>query len=102
VRYRLQIPVIFSWENPLGSRFRGEGVTRDISEFGAYVVSATCPPLMSEVEVEIVFSAVPKGPKAWLSGKMQVVRREDESNGPGGRGFSLSGKAFAVCATAKE
>jgi len=95
-RYRVQMPVIFSWENPRGSRFRGEGVTRDISEVGAYVVSATCPPLMSEVEVEIVVFWAPTGPESCLRGKMQVLRREDESNGPGGCGFSLSGEAFAL------
>jgi hypothetical protein len=56
IRYRLQRPVIFFWEDARGIRCRGKGVTHDVSEVGAYVLSTTCPPLQVEVEIEILSS----------------------------------------------
>jgi hypothetical protein len=94
IRYRLDIPVVFRWQDGSGIRLNGEGVTRDVSEVGAYVFTARCPPLQTEVEIEIVVPPLHGAPKAWLKGIMQVLRVEA---GPGGEGgFSLAGKALII------
>jgi hypothetical protein len=94
IRYRLDTPVVFRWQDDSGTRLEGDGVTRDVSEMGAYVFTARCPPLHKEVEVEIVVPPLHGAPKAWLKGIMQVLRVEA---GPGdGFGFSLAGKALEI------
>jgi hypothetical protein len=101
VRYQLEIPAVFRWEDGSGMRFQGEGVTRDVSDVGAYVFTASCPPLQTEVEIEIVVpSKLPGTPKARLKGTMQVLRLEDDRRG--GCGFSLAGKAFSLRPAAKK
>jgi hypothetical protein len=94
IRYRLDAPVVFRWQDGSGKRLEGEGVTRDVSEVGAYVFSARCPPLHKEVEIEIVVPPLHGTPKAWLKGIMQVLRVEAAP--AGGFGFSLVGKALAI------
>jgi hypothetical protein len=94
IRYRLDTPVVFHWQVGSGMRLNGEGVTRDVSEVGAYVFTAKCPPVQAEVEVEIVVRSLHGAPKAWLKGIMQVLRVEAP---PGGQcGFSLAGKALII------
>jgi hypothetical protein len=94
IRYRLDTPVVFRWQDDSGTRLEGEGVTRDLSEVGAYVFTQKCPPPQTEVEIEIVVPTLHGAPKAWLKGIMQVLRVEA---GPGdGFGFSLAGKALVI------
>jgi len=94
VRYRLAVPAIFSWEHPSGIANRREGITRDISSSGAFVMSTVCPPAESRVEVEIIVSALPGEPRAWLKASMKVLRVEQGAEGD--CGFSLAGEAFIV------
>jgi PilZ domain len=96
VRYRLQIPVLFYWENAQGHRFQGEGITRDISEVGAYVLSAASPPLKSKVELEVMFPTHVGALKTSLRGNMQVLRLENQPD-RSGPGFALAGTALAFC-----
>ena len=72
---------------------KGEGVTRDVSEVGAYLFTARCPPVQTEIEIEIVVPPLHGAPKAWLKGIMQVLRVDA---GPRGCGFSLAGKALTI------
>jgi hypothetical protein len=92
MRYRLEVPAVFRWQDGSGVRFEGAGVTRDLSEVGAYVFAARCPPL--QAEIEIVVSPLPGTPKVWLKGMMRVVRVE--AGASGGCGFSLAGDALAI------
>jgi hypothetical protein len=43
IRYPLQTPVIYRWQDTSGFQRRARGWTRDISEAGAYVLSNRCP-----------------------------------------------------------
>ena len=99
VRYRLRVPAVFRWENE-GVSSQNEGLTRDISVKGAYLLSNGCPPLRCDVKVEIIVSALAGNPTAWLRGAMQVLRIEDQSGG--GHGFSLAGTPFALCSEQGE
>lgn len=67
--------MIFFWENACGIRCQGEGVARDVSRVGAYVLSATRPPLRSEVEM---FFSEDSRPEALLRGQMKVLRVDDQ------------------------
>jgi hypothetical protein len=96
VRYELRIAVAFFWENAEGDKFQAEGVTRDISEVGVYVLSGTCPPLKSKVRVEVTL-AQPGIVSGSLKGRMQVLRVERD--GPeefGGCGFALGGTPLSL------
>jgi len=95
VRYELHIPVVFFWENAEGSKFQAEGVTRDISDVGLYVLSEKCPPLKSKVRVEVMLAQAGVA-SASLKGSMQVLRVEDGPEGFGGCGFALAGKTLSL------
>jgi hypothetical protein len=70
----------------------GEGVTRNVSSRGAYIVSATCPPVNATVRMKISLPQPAGG--ALITGKMRVQRvehRRPEKKS----GFSALGKGFA-------
>jgi PilZ domain-containing protein len=94
VRYRLQLPAIFRWQERSGKSFQADGVTRDVSDVGAYIFGDKCPALETVVEVQIVVPPVGGSARAWLRGVMQVIRVEDDPRG--GFGFSLVGKTWAI------
>jgi len=95
VRYELQVPVAFFWENAEGSKFQAAGVTRDISDVGLYVFSEKCPPLKSKVRVEVMLAQSGIASSS-LKGSMHVLRVEDGPEGSGGCGFALAGKTLSL------
>jgi hypothetical protein len=86
--------VAFFWENAEGGKFQAEGVTRDISDVGVYVLSEKCPPLKSKVRVEVMLAQQGIA-GASLKGNMWVLRVED---GPefAGCGFALAGTTLSL------
>jgi hypothetical protein len=90
IRYRLEAPAIFTWENFQHKRLQGEGVTRDISLLGAFILSATCPPNLTTVRVEVALPSV-IGIEADIRiiGEAQVVRVEHCYGDLGENGFAL-------------
>lgn len=52
VRYRLQLPVIFHWND--GAEHTHGGFTSDVALDGALIMSSHCPPIGSEVRIEIL------------------------------------------------
>ncbi len=91
-RFTMHFPAMFSWMNERGERQVAHGITRDVAMTGAYVSAAECPPILSEVYVEI---RVPKlssrGSIFRLSAVGEVCRSEMSE--------AISG--FAVNATRK-
>ena len=59
VRYRLSASAVFSWAGAQHGRFRGEGLTRDISLRGVFVFTPTCPPVGARLELDIFLSSAP-------------------------------------------
>jgi hypothetical protein len=96
IRYRLQAPVVFSWESPRHDTFKGDGFTRDISTMGAYVVSVSSPPVGALINVEVI--CVPSSGENGLrlSAPGRVVRteydREKEQSG-----FAFVADGFVAC-----
>jgi hypothetical protein len=90
IRYRLEAPAIFSWENFQNKRLRGEGLTRDISILGAFIVTPTCPPNLTVIRVEVVLPSL-EGMQTGIRilGRAQVVRIVHRSGGKGENGFAV-------------
>jgi hypothetical protein len=77
VRYRLEAPATFTWENFQGRFLRGEGVTRDISLFGAFILTPIIPPNLSFVQIEMALPALAvHAPDIRIVGRARVVRIE--------------------------
>jgi hypothetical protein len=77
IRYRLDAPAIFSWESTQHKRMQGEGVTRDISPFGAFVFTPTCPPVKTTIQLEVLLPPL-TGARATtrIKGEARVLRVE--------------------------
>ncbi len=95
VRYLLEVPLIFRWLGPERSRLQGDGVTRDISARGAYVLSVTAPPVDAEVDVEVYLLGY-REPKSRIKARMKVSRVDDRAQGAARLGFSLVGDGFQL------
>jgi len=52
VRYKLQLPVIFHWND--GGECTGGGFTSDVALDGALINSSMCPPVGSDVLIEVL------------------------------------------------
>ena len=73
------------WTDENGNRQQAEGSSRDISERGAFVFAATCPPVGSSVELRIPLEGLPDTTGIDLAGS--VVRVEQAHNGKGSQWF---------------
>lgn len=91
-RYRVKVLAIFTWKKSGGASFRGEGMTRDISLGGAYVLSSTCPPVNTAVEMEFRLPSFSRALSASITGRMRALRVERDLTGKGKIGFSVAGK----------
>jgi hypothetical protein len=90
---------VFSWEGAHGSRLQGEGLTRDISLSGAFLLSPTCPPAKAAVRLDIFLPPLHNGaPRVRIQAEAQVVRVDSLFPENGGCGFavvSITGFNFA-------
>ena len=90
IRYRLDAPAVFSWEGLRQRRFQGEGITRDVSVQGAFILTATAPPPDCPIQVELLLPSV-TGMSAIMriTGRARVVRVEHPSLGARVQGFAV-------------
>src|SRR6202158_6462612 len=89
IRYRLHAPARFTWESAQHRPLQGEGITRDISAFGAFIVTPTCPPVDVPIQVEVVLpSLTGLKPVIRVSGAARVLRVGHSSKGEGENGFA--------------
>src|SRR6266705_1613625 len=96
IRYRLDAPALFSWESAQHKCLQGEGVTRDISVFGAFIVTLTCPPVDVPIQVTVVLpSLTGRRPVIRVSGAARVLRVDHSSRGQGENGFAVVSKDFS-------
>ena len=96
MRYRLDASALFSWESAQHTRLQGEGVTRDISVFGAFIVTPTCPPIDVPIQVEVVLpSLTGRKPVIRVSGAARVLRVDHRSKGEGENGFAIVSENFS-------
>ena len=88
VRYKLQLPVIFHWNDGAGSHTEG-GFTSDVALDGALILSSKCPPVGSSVRIEVLIPSLDQsGPELRIE-CIGVVTRVLEQFG--GRAFGVHG-----------
>jgi hypothetical protein len=87
--------VMFRWSGPDDGHYQGEGVTRDMSVAGAFVLTSTCPPPNSLVQVEVFLPLSGGGSKALMKADMTVLRVEHDIAG-NRSGFSAISKGFSL------
>ena len=88
--------VLFRWSGPDSGHYRGEGVTRDLSVAGAFVLTSTCPPPNAVVQVEVSLPLSEGGAKALMQANMLVLRVEHDAAGVKRSGFSAVSKGFSL------
>jgi hypothetical protein len=59
-RFRLLFPVVFHWKEE--KPYSGVGYSRNIGVGGAFIVSSYCPPLGSQIEIDVVVPAFDRWP----------------------------------------
>jgi hypothetical protein len=90
IRYRLDAPALFYWESAEHKRLQGEGITRDISVFSAFIASPTCPPAEALLQFEVVLpSLAGTMPVVRIKGEARVVRVDHPTEGKGENGFAV-------------
>ena len=80
IRYRLDAPAVFSWEGAGHKRFQGEGITRDVSIQGAFILTATMPPPDCPIQLDLLLPSL-TGMKSMMriTGRARVLRVEHPS-----------------------
>jgi hypothetical protein len=95
VRYLLKVPLVFRWQGSGNSHLQGDGVTRDISARGAYVLSVTAPPVGAVVHVEVYLLGF-REPKSRIEARMRISRVDHRPMDSARLGFSLAGDGFQL------
>jgi len=88
--------VMFRWNGPENEHYQGEGVTRDISVAGAFVLTATCPPPNAVIQMEVLLPLSDGGSTALMKADVMVLRVEHDIAGNKRSGFSAVGKGFSL------
>jgi hypothetical protein len=88
--------VMFRWNGPETGHYQGEGITRDMSVAGAFVLTATCPPPNALVEVEVFLPLSDGTAKALMKAEMMVLRVEHDLAGNKRSGFSAVSQGFSL------
>ncbi|MBI3668280.1 MAG: PilZ domain-containing protein [Acidobacteria bacterium] len=95
--------MLFSWEGAQRRRLQAEGVTRDISVKGAFILAPTCPPVEATVQVEIFLPSLQgSGQPARIKAESRVLRVEHAAGGNGQSGFAIFSEGFALCRSVTE
>jgi hypothetical protein len=102
IRYRMSAAVIFRWKGPDNERFQGEGVTRDMSVAGVFVLTATCPPANAEVQIEVLLPLSGGVSNARMKSEMAVLRVEHDIAENRRSGFSAVGSGFSLRTFSKK
>ncbi len=80
-RYRLGLPVAFSWQSPEGDWRQGTGFTRDISAGGVFLITRATPPQGSAISFEAFLPPVMSGaPTLRWQGAGRILRVESETH----------------------
>lgn len=97
LRYQLAAPVVFKWESATGGVLQGDGVTRDISVSGAFILTASPPPPGITLSVEIFLGHYQSsGHSMRMITEGRVVRVEHPVLGESRHGFAVAGEGFAI------
>lgn len=94
IRYRMNASVMFRWRGPNNEPYQGEGVTRDMSVAGAFILTATCPPPNALVQMEVFLPLSDSGSKVLMKSDMTVLRVEHDLPGKSAADFRRWARGF--------
>jgi hypothetical protein len=90
LRFPLQVPVTYRWQGESGTLRSDEGVSRDLSDQGAFIVASHLPPVGSMVDLKIALDSLHEiAGSLPLEFQGRVLRVE---NSKSGSGFAISRK----------
>ena len=78
-RFRLVLPVVFHWSE--GNERSGVGYCRNIGLGGVFIVASNCPPVGSELRIDVVVPVFGPQPKEILfrhSGRVVRIQASDD------------------------
>ena len=90
IRYRLDARAVFFWEGGPHGRFQGEGITRDISVQGAFILTVTMPPPNCPIHVDLFVPSI-SGREATvrITGNARVIRIQHHVTNTWIHGFAV-------------
>jgi hypothetical protein len=90
IRYPLETSVVFWWKDENGTYQQNEGHGRDVSDRGAFVFAAACPPVGTSVRLKISLEGLPDAtPGLQIDVEGRVLRVEQSGTGEGNSGFAV-------------
>jgi hypothetical protein len=93
IRYPLQLPASFTWEDEERIVRHGEGRTRNISDKGAFVDAGICPTIGSSVELHFSLPALSdKARKMHVQYTGETLRLEGKGQGVLYSGFAITSR----------
>lgn len=88
MRYKLQLPVIFRWND--GAEQTEGGFTSDVAVDGALILSSRCPPVGADIRIEVLLPAPDQAAeeiRIQCQGKVTQVAENPGAASFGVRGF---------------
>jgi hypothetical protein len=95
-RYDLEAALSFAWKDPSGVPKSAEGLLRDISGGGVFVLADDLPPTGADVRFEVLVRSVLPTSRLVILGKGQVLRVEVGLMPKLSTGFSASVPTFTL------
>jgi hypothetical protein len=90
IRFPLQAPIAFWWTDESGNRQQYEGLSRDLSDRGAFVFATVCPPVGTNVGFRISLEDLPDVIGTFpIEVEGKVLRVERPATGKGSCGFAV-------------
>jgi len=90
MRYPLETSVVFWWKDENGIYQRNEGRGRDVSDRGAFVFAAACPPVGTSIGLRISLEGFPDAtPALRIEVEGRVLRVEQARSGARSSGFAV-------------
>jgi PilZ domain len=95
-RYVIQIPLSFSWRGTKGIRYRREGILRNISGGGVFVLTGNPPLEGTRIQFSVLLHSIFPGSKLSVRAVAQVIRVELAQPDEGCTGFAAAIKSFTL------
>jgi len=96
-RFKLEVPVVFSWREPNGSRRRARGYTRDLSPGGMFLITPRTPPIGTTIGLDAFLPPLSEAAGSWrIASKGRVVRVEANAKKGVPGGFAAVSQRFAL------
>lgn len=95
-RYDFEAPLSFYWGGPGGVRHRYQGLLRNMSGGGVFVLTDDSPPEKARIQFNMSFRSLFPGSRLVIRACAQVVRVDSAAPLQGNVGFAAAMKTFTL------